>query len=92
VRRAVGPTARIYTWLEAHPDGASWDALLAWIRAVALDWEMCVTSEWVKPDTNRRLYVSQIPTARTCVVFTVVDAPARAIHIIRIDDQLYDGS
>ncbi|MFO0448605.1 MAG: hypothetical protein ACK52I_08080 [Pseudomonadota bacterium] len=90
MRRVVGPTARIYAWLEAHPDPQAWDALLAWVRAVAIDWEFCVSSEWVKPDTGRRFYLSQLPSARTCVVFTVVDTPARAIQIFQINDDLFE--
>lgn len=91
-RRAVGPTAKIYAWLEAHPDGARWDGLLAWIQAVAIDHEMCTSSEWVKPGTNRRFCVSHLPTARTSVVFAVVDQPVFAVHILRIDDDLFDAA
>lgn len=80
----------MHAWLAEHPDPEQWDALLAWIQAVALDWELCVSSEWVKPETNRRFYLSHLHNARTCVVFTVVDTPARAINIFRIEDSLYD--
>lgn len=89
-RRAIGPTATIYAWLEQHPNGAQWDALLAWVRAVAIDWELCVSSTWEKPETNRRFHLSHIAVANTCAVFAVVDTPVRAIHILRFDDTLFE--
>lgn len=87
--RAVGPTARIYDWLEHHPDGAQWDALLAWVQAVSIDPEQVCHEMFYKPGTNRKVWLADIPVACTRAVFLVVDTPARAVHIIRLDDDQY---
>ena len=88
MRRAVGPTALIYEWLEAHSDGERWDALLAWIRAVAVDPDMVTSGRFVKG--RRVVHFAHIPRARTRASFIVVDVPALAIHLVELDDDKYE--
>jgi len=90
-RRAVGPTATVLDWLERHPDGEKWDALMTWVQAVSIAPEMVTTSVYLNPRNGRTIRTSDIPRARTRASFAVVDTPAMAIHIFRFDDDLYAG-
>lgn len=91
LRRSVGPTATVLHWLERHPDGEKWDALLTWVYAVSIDPDMVTTSVYLNPRTGRAIRSSDIQKARTRASFVVVDSPAVAIHILRFDDDLYAG-
>jgi hypothetical protein len=91
LRRSVGPTATVLDWLERHPDGKKWDALLAWVSAVSIDADMVTTSVYVNPRNGRTIRAADIPTARTRAVFMVFNSPVLTVHILRLDDDLYAG-
>lgn len=65
----------------------------AWIHAVSIDPDDVTTDAYRSRSHPKRIVrLSNIHPARTCVTFIVVDTPARAIHILSIDDNLYQPS
>lgn len=63
--------------------------MLRWVQLVAIDPDYVTTGLIVKGGTARNMRYSDVPVARTRVLFIAFDAPVRCISIIDVDDGSY---
>lgn len=87
-RYTVDRTDRVFDW-SANVDGARFDAMLVWLRAVSIDPVMASTGFVENVPRVRSFYFADVPVAETRVTYQVVDLPARCVRILRIDDEDY---